>query len=65
MEKSFSKGVVIPHKMRNFNKCSKDLLCDGCDKVVKQNEKISPQLIDIKLQAPNEFGHMLPKYITI
>ena len=27
-KKSFSQGVVIPHKMRNCNKCSKDQLCD-------------------------------------
>ena len=25
-KKSFSRGVVIPHKMRNCNKCSKDQL---------------------------------------
>ena len=29
-KKSFSMGVVIPHKMRNCKKCRKDLLCDGC-----------------------------------
>ena len=28
-KKSISMGVVIPHKMRKCNKCTKDLLCDG------------------------------------
>ena len=31
-KKSFSMGVVIPHKMRICNKYTKDRLCDGCDK---------------------------------
>ena len=30
-KKSFSQGVVIPPKMRNCDKCDKDLLCDECD----------------------------------
>ena len=25
-KKSFSQGVVIPHKIRNWNKCRKDIL---------------------------------------
>ena len=32
-KKSFSQGVVIPHKMRSCNKCTKDILCNGCDKL--------------------------------
>ena len=39
--KSISMGVVIPHKMRNCNKCTEDILCDGCDKLVDQNKKNS------------------------
>ena len=31
-KKSFSQRVVIPHKMRNCNKCLKDLFRDECDK---------------------------------
>ena len=34
-KKSISYGVVIPHKMRNCNNSTKDLLCDDCDKIVK------------------------------
>ena len=38
-KKSFSMGVVVPHKLRNCNKCTKDLLCDGCDKLLNQRKK--------------------------
>ena len=61
--KSFSMGVVIPHKMRNCKKCTKDVLCDGCDNLVNQNKKFSGNLNEINRQPPREFGHMLPKYI--
>ena len=63
-KKSFRYGVVIPHKMRNCIKCTKDLLCDGCDKLVNQNKEFSANLNELKREAPNELGHMLPKYIT-
>ena len=63
--KSFSIGVVIPHKMRNCKKCTKDNLCDNCDKLVNQKEEISANLNELKREAPNEFGQMLPMYITI
>ena len=35
-QKSFSQGVVIPHKMRNCGDCKKDILCDNCEKLVNQ-----------------------------
>ena len=63
-KKSFSMGVVIPHKIRNCNKCDKDSLCDGCDKLVNRNKEFSANLNELKRQPPNEFGLMLPKYIT-
>ena len=62
-KKSFSQGVVIPHKMRNCNKCTKDILCDGCDKLVNQNKEFSANLNELKREKPNDFGLMLPKYI--
>ena len=61
---SFTQGVVIPHKMRNCNKCTKDLLCDGCDKLVIQKKEYSANLNELKRHPPNELGPMLPKYIT-
>ena len=62
-KKSFSQGVVIPHKLRNCNKCIKDQLCDGCDILVNQNKEFSANLNELKREKPNDFGHMLPKYI--
>ena len=64
-KKSFSMGAVIPYKIKNCNKCAKDILCDGCDKLVKENKEFSANLNELKPQAPNEFGYMLPKYIKI
>ena len=62
-KKSFSMGVVIPQKMRNCNKCSKDQLCDDCDKLVNQNKEFSANLNELKREKPNDFGYTLPKYI--
>ena len=64
-KKSFSQSVAIPHEMRNCNKCTKDTLCDDCDKLVNQRKQFSANLKEIKSQPPNEFDYMLPKYITI
>ena len=46
-------GVVIPHKMRNCIKCTKDLLYDGCDELVNQNKEFSANLNKLKRQPPN------------
>ena len=64
-KKSFIYGVVIPYKKKNCKNCTKDILFDGCDKLVYQNKKFSANLNELKRQPPNEFGHMLPMYITI
>ena len=63
-KKSFSMGVVIPHKMKNCSNCKKGILCDYCDKVKNQKKEISAKLNETKREAPNEFGHMLLKNIT-
>ena len=62
-KKSFSQGVVIPHKMRNCNKCSNDQSCDDCDKLLNQNKEFSANLNELKREKPNNHGHMLPKNI--
>ena len=62
-KKSFSQGVVIPHKMRNCNNCTKEVLCDDCDKLVNQNKEFSANLNELKREKPNNLGYMLPKYI--
>ena len=61
-KKSFSQGVVIPHKMRNCHESIKDILCESCDKLVNQKKKFSANLNELKGEPSNEFGHMLPKY---
>ena len=63
-KKSFNMGVVIPHIMRNCNKCTNDILCDDCDKLVNQNKKFSANLNELKREKPNDLGHMLPKYLV-
>ena len=64
-KKSISQGVVNRHKMRNCNKFIKDILCGECHKLVNQRKEFSANLNEMKRQPPYEFGHMLPKYITI
>ena len=62
-KKSFSQGVVIPHKMRKCHYCKKDILGDICDELVNQRKEFSANLNELKREKPNDFGHMLPKYI--
>ena len=62
-KKIFSHGVVIPHKMRYCTDCKIDSLCDICDKLVNQKKEFSANLNELKRERPNDFGHMLPKYI--
>ena len=47
-KKSFSMGVVIPHKMRNCTNCKENILCDDCDKLVNQNKEFSANLNELK-----------------
>ena len=63
-KKTFSHGVITPHKMRNCGECKKIILCEKCDKLVNQNKDYSANLNELKRQPPNEYGHMLPEYIT-
>ena len=63
-KKSFSQSVAIPPKMKNCNKCTKDILFNDCDKLVNQNKEFSANQNELKRQPPNEFRHMLPNYIV-
>ena len=62
-KKGFSHDVLIPHKMRNCNIRTKDILCDDCDKLVNEKKKFSANLNELKREPPNRFGHMVLKYI--
>ena len=64
-KKAFSQGVIIPHKMRNCSECKKDILCESCHNLVNQKIEFSANLNELKREVPSDFGHMLPKYITI
>ena len=50
--------------MRNCANCKNSILCDNRDKLVIQRKSFSASLIEMKRETPNEFGHMLPKYIV-
>ena len=47
-KKSFSRGVVIPHKLENQTDCVKNLLCDSCDKLVNHRKEFSAYLNEMK-----------------
>ena len=49
--------------MRYCTDCKNYSPCDSCDKLVNQKKEFSANLNELKRQTPNEFGHMLPKYI--
>ena len=46
--KSFSQGVVIPHKMRYCTECKNDSLCDRFDKLVNQKKEFSANFNELK-----------------
>ena len=62
-KKSFSQGVVIPHKMKIYSDCENDVLCDSCDNLVNQKKEFSANLNEMKRHPPNDFGQMLAKYV--
>ena len=60
---SFNQRVIRPHRMRNCSDCKKGILCESCDNLVNQKKEYSANLNELKRERPNDFGHMLPKYI--
>ena len=61
-KKSFSRGVVNPHKMRSCKNCTKFILCDECDKLVIQNKEFSASLNQLKRQLPT---NLVISYLSI
>ena len=61
LKETFGQRVIIPHNLRNCNKCTKNILCDDCDKLVNQKKEFSANLNELKRERPNDLGHMLPK----
>ena len=62
-EKSFYNGIIIPTKMRLCNECKGEILCDGYNNQVNENEEIEANLNLVKREAPNQSGHMLPYFV--
>ena len=50
--------------MEKCSECKIDSLCDRYDELVNQKKEFSANLKEMKRAPPNEFSHMLPKYIT-
>ena len=50
--------------MKNCSECKKDILCENCDKTVNQKNEFSANFNELKRKQSDEFGDMLPKYIT-
>ena len=63
-KKSFIMGVVTPHKLKNCTDCKKEIVRHKCDNLVNEQKEFSANLNELKRQAPNKFGHMLPKFVT-
>ena len=55
--KSFSMGVVIPHKLRNCLQCKNNSLFFNCDILVDQNKEFSANFNELKRQTFIEYGH--------
>ena len=60
---SINNGNIIPTKMRHCNACKDGTLCVTCKNQINENKEFEANLNLIKREKPNDFGHMLPKYI--
>ena len=61
-KKSFDSGIIIPTKMRFCNECGDKIMCVKCNYQINKNKEFSANLNELKLEAPNKYGHMLPFY---
>ena len=61
-KKSFDSGINIPTRMRFFNECNDQKVCNKCDNQINENKEFEANLNELKRDPPYEFGHMLPSY---
>ena len=54
-KKSFNNGSFIPSKMRFYNECNYEMICDRCNNQNSENKEIEAD-INKKRQIPNQFG---------
>ena len=47
-KKSFKNGIIIPVKMRRFNECIGELLCDDCNNQVNENTEFAANFFKAK-----------------
>ena len=50
-KKGFSYCIIKPDKVRDCNNCTKNLICENCDRLVNQRKDFSANLIEMKRQA--------------
>ena len=62
-KKSFDNGIIIPKRRRFCNECTDKKMCNNCNIQINENKEFEPNLNELKRNAPNEFGHMLPYYV--
>ena len=62
MEKTLSKGVVIPVKMKRCDECKDGMLYMTCNNQDNQNKASEGYLNSLKRESLNQFGHMLLYY---
>ena len=51
--KGFDIGVIIPIKKRTYVNCTKDLICNDCDKLSNQTKIYAANLNELKRKLPN------------
>ena len=62
-KKSFNNGIIKPTKKRQCNECIDGILCTTCKNLINENKDFKANLLLLKRDVPNQFGHMLPYYI--
>ena len=46
--------------MRFCDECNDEKMCNKCKNQISENKVFDANLNDLKVNPPNEFGHMLP-----
>ena len=61
-KKSFDSGIVTSKKMRFCNECNDKKMCNKCNNQINEKKEFEAKTNELKREAPNDFGHMLPYY---
>ena len=63
-KKSFDSGIIISTRKRFCNECNDEKMCNKCSNQINENKEFEANLNELKRHPPNEFGYMLPYYVT-